>query len=138
MSGHANLERARDLNQREEASLRRLTAHLHAEADELPRDGWVAEHLDPRAGLVDCVERTLPELAALMADESARDSWTRRRSDPRSLDEDEEACLRRIAALLRAEAAELEDGSPLARRLDGWGIRLALTCEAPERSPRMV
>jgi hypothetical protein len=141
MNGQPTLERARELNEREEASLRRLTAQMQAEADELPQGGWVAERLDSQDGLWEWGERVLPELAALMAAETAHEparSWVRRRSDQSPLREEEEACLRRMAALLRAEAAELGDGSRLATRLDGWGIRLALRCEAPERSPRIA
>jgi hypothetical protein len=51
------------------------------------------------------------------------------------LAEEEEAALRRLAAAMRAEAAELagrDEG--LARRLDGSGVRLALECERPQRA----
>ena len=141
MNEHATLERAPELHEREEASLRRLSAQMHAEAEELPQGGWVAERLDSQASLWEWGERVLPELAALMAVEAAHEpagSWVRRRSDQSPLREDEEACLRRMAALLRAEAAELGEGSRLGRRLDGWGIRLALRCEVPDRSPRIA
>jgi hypothetical protein len=141
MSEQATLERAPELHEREEASLRRLTAQMHAEADELPGGGWVVEHLHPKGDVREWGERVLPELATLMAAEAAdepADSWVRRRTDRSPLRDEEEACLRRVAALLRAEAAELGDGSRLGRRLDGWGIRLALRCEVPERSPRIA
>jgi hypothetical protein len=141
MNAHATLERTPDVQEREEASLRRLAAQMKAEANELPQGGWVVKHLDPQDGLWEWGERVLPELAARMAaetDHEPADSWVRRRSDESALDEEEEACLRRMAALLRAEAAELGEGSGLGKRLDGWGIRLALRCEAPERSPKIA
>ena len=141
MNGRATLERTRELHEREAASLRRVAAQMQAEADELPQGGWVAERLGPQAGLGEWGERVLPELAALTAAEAAREpahSWVRRRSEWSPLSEEEEACLRRMAALLRAEAAELGGDSGLGRRLDGWGIRLALECEASDRSPRIA
>ena len=135
-------QRAREIDRREQAALRRLAAHMKAEAVEL--DGkWVAERLDSDAGLPDWGERVIPELTALMSTEGtptvvpAR-TWASRRTDPCPLSGDEEACLRRTAALLRAEAAELGGESEIGRRFDAWGSRLALECEDPDRPPRIL
>ena len=72
--------------------------------------------------------RVLPELQALMSPRGVGygDPWAAR-PDPCPLAPAEHAALRRIAAWMRAEAAEL-GGSALARRLDGWGVRLTLEC----------
>jgi hypothetical protein len=132
MTGHATLERPRRaLRARpaEEAALRRVSALLRAEAAELDAGCWLARHLE-----VDVEDlrvwgpRVLPELQALMSPNGARfaDPWAARPA-PCPLQPVEEAALRRIAAWMRAEAAEL-GGTPLARRLDGWGVRLSLEC----------
>jgi hypothetical protein len=119
---------------REEAALRRLAAVMRAEADELPPDCWVRQQLEGDVAVGGWGDIVLPELARLVQDDDLEpDRWTRR-GGRSPLCDDEEAVLRRISVLMRAEAAEL--GGPrsaLARRLDGWGIRLALACE---RSPR--
>ncbi len=133
---------ARELDKREQAALRRLAAHMRAEAQEL--DGrWVSERLDAEAELPHWGDRVIPELAALMAAEDtptivAAPVFARNRTDASPLSDDEEACLRRTAALLRAEAAELGRESEVGRRFDGWGSRLALECEVPDRAPRIV
>jgi len=126
------------LRGREQAALRRVAAQMIAESAELPPTTWVAERLrlEPDAW----GERVLPELAALMAVDRRRDSsqsWVRRRSDHCPLTLDDEACLRRVAALLRAEATELGPDSSVGARLDGWGIRLGLECENPS-APGLV
>jgi len=118
----------------EQAALRRVTAQMIAEAAELSPTTWVAGRL--RLEVDDWGERVLPELALLMAVDRRQDSpesWIRIRSDRCPLASEEEACLRRVAALLRAEAAELGPDSSVGARLDGWGIRLALECENPSR-----
>jgi hypothetical protein len=115
---------------REQAALRRVAAQMIAEAAELPSTSWVAEHL--RIEVDEWGERVLPQLACVMAVEGRQDaaqSWIRRRSDRCPLTWDEEACLRRIASLFRAEAAELGPNSSAGTRLDSWGIRLAMECE---------
>ena len=62
--------RAREIAGKEQAALRRLAAHMRAEAVEL--DGkWVADRIDPDAGLPDWGDRVIPELSALMAAEGA-------------------------------------------------------------------
>jgi uncharacterized protein YjbJ (UPF0337 family) len=75
----------------------------------------------------------LPELAALLRDEdavSARAHTCRERC-PSGADR---VVLRRRGALMRTEAAGLAAwGSPLARRLECWGIRLVLDCDCPQR-----
>lgn len=132
--------RAREIDKREQAALRRLGAHLRAEAEEL-EGAWVAERLGSDAELPEWGERVIPELTALMSAEGTPtvvDAWVRSRPDGCPLSEDEEACLRRTAALLRAEAAELGGDSEIGRRFDGWGSRLALECEDPNRAPRIV
>ena len=144
MNTTAALERqqARGIDHREEAALRRLAAHMRAEAEEL-EGTWVAERFDSGAELPHWGDRVIPELTALMSTEGtptivASPVFVRRRTDPCPLSEEEEACLRRTAALLRAEAAELGRDSDVGRRFDGWGSRLALECEAPNRPPRIV
>lgn len=142
MTEHATLERqaAQRMGERERAALRRLGALMRAEATELAPGDWVAARLDPEVHLRDWGERLLPELSRLMVVEEPEgpNPWARRRSDRCPLNEEQEACLRRLAVLLRAEAAELGRASPLGRRLGGWGIRLALECEDPERAPGLV
>ena len=122
------------LDAREHAALRRVAAQMISEAAELPPTSWATEHL--RLDVDEWGERVLPELASLMAVDRRQDSpesWIRVRSDRCPLASEEEACLRRVAALLRAEAAELGPESSVGARLDGWGIRLALECENPSR-----
>jgi len=126
------------LDPREQAALRRVAAQMTAEAAELPPTTWAAERL--RLDVHEWGERVLPELASLVAAEPTHESagsWTRTRSDGCPLTLEEEACLRRVASNLRAEAAELGPGSPVGSRLDSWGIKLALDCESP-RPPRLV
>ncbi|MDX6647618.1 MAG: hypothetical protein QOK40_3345 [Miltoncostaeaceae bacterium] len=124
--------------EREEAALRRLAAVMRAEAAELPPGCWVRRQLEGDVALGGWGDLVLPELARLVhEDEPDPDHWTRRRDSRSPLAEEEEAVLRRISALMRAEAAELDaPRSGLARRLDGWGIRLALVCERGPRGPR--
>jgi hypothetical protein len=126
------------LGGREQAALRRVAAQMIAESAELPPTTWVAERL--RLELDGWGERVLPELASLMAVDRRADSsqsWIRRRSDRCPLTLEDEACLRRVAALLRAEATELGPESSVGARLDGWGIRLGLECENPS-APGLV
>jgi hypothetical protein len=126
------------LEAREQAALRRVAAQMIAEAAELPPTSWVAQHL--RIEVDEWGERVLPELARVMAVERRQDaaqSWIRRRSDRCPLTWDEEACLRRIGSLFRAEAAELGPKSSAGTRLDGWGIRLAMECESATE-PRIL
>jgi len=117
---------------RDQAALRRVSAHLHAEAAELPPNTWLAERL--AIEINQWGERVLPELAHLMSidcESGSPFSSVRVRSDRCPLTQPEESCLRRIAAVLRAEADELGSESPLGARLDRLGIMLWLECEAP-------
>jgi hypothetical protein len=116
--------------EREEAALRRLAALMRAEAEELPPDCWVRRQLESDVAVGGWGDLVLPELARLVQDDEPEpDRWIRRH-ERSPLAHDEEAVLRRLSALMRAEAAELDaPRSALARRLDGWGIRLALVCE---------
>jgi hypothetical protein len=126
------------LGAREQAALRRVAAQMVAEAAELPPTSWVAEHL--RLDVDEWGERVLPELAVFMAVERRQDpaqDWIRRRSDRCPLTWEEEACLRRVASLFRAEAAELGAESSVRTRLDSWGIHLALECENAN-GPRLL
>jgi hypothetical protein len=123
---------------REQAALRRVAAQMQAEAAELPPTTWAAERL--QLEIDEWGERVLPELALLMAIDRRQEwaqSWMRRRPEGCPLTMEEEACLRRVAALLRAEAAELGSESPVGARLDSWGIQLALDCEHPS-GPRVL
>lgn len=131
---------APQLHEREGAALRRLETLMRAEAAELGPDDWMAERLDPGDRLSDWGERILPELSRLAAVERGEDDqpWARRSLDHRLLNDEQEGCLRRVAVLLRAEAAELGHGSPVGRRLGGWGLWLALEFEDPERSLGLV
>ena len=116
----------------EQAALRRVSAHINAEAAELPPNTWLAGRLDIEIDHWDT--QLLPELERLMSRErepDATSSWARMRSDRCPLTQPEEACLRRIAAVLRAEADELGSESPVGARLDRLGIVLWLECEAP-------
>jgi hypothetical protein len=135
---NANATRARvehptrQYSEEEHAALRRVSTEMGAEAAELPPTSWVAEHL--RLGVEEWGERVLPELFRLMATEDTDQfpySWVRRRSDRCALTLAEEASLRRLAAILRAEGAELGSASQVGANLDRWGIRLALQCESP-------
>jgi len=119
----------------EQAALRRLAALMRAEADELPPGCWVRRQLESDVAVGGWGDIVLPELARLVQhDEPAPDRWSRRRERSLLADE-EEAVLRRLAAAMRAEAAELgAPASALGRRLDGWGIRLALACEGAPRA----
>ena len=129
---------SQQLDAREDAASRRVAAQMNAEAAELPPTAWVAERL--RLQVDEWGDRVLPELASLMAIDRGQQpaqSWTRRRADLSPLTLEEEACLRRVAALLRAEAAELGSESPLGARLDSWGIKLALECESPSGMRRI-
>jgi hypothetical protein len=125
-------------NAREQAALRRVAAQMNAEAAELPPNTWLAQRL--RVEVDEWGERVLPELALRMAidrePESAQ-SWVRMRSERSPLTLAEESCLRRLAALLRAEGAELGTESSVGTRLDSWGIRLSLECERPGGMLRM-
>lgn len=79
-------------------------------------------------------ERLLPELALIMAYDGWPEppaSWARGRSERCPLTLVEEACLRRVAAVLRAEASELAPESGVAAYPENLGIRLALECERP-------
>ncbi len=118
---------------RERAALRRVSAHLSAEAAELPPDTWLAERLDIEVD--QWGERVLPDLARLMSSERGSEessyAWARVRSGGCPLTQPEESCLRRIAAVLRAEADELGSESPVGAYLDRLGIMLWLECEAP-------
>jgi hypothetical protein len=107
---------------------------MRAEADELPSGCWVRLQLESDVAVGGWGDIVLPELARLVQhDEPAPDRWSRRRERSLLADE-EEAVLRRLAAVMRAEAAELgAPASALGRRLDGWGIRLALACEVAPR-----
>jgi len=121
-----------DPDTRERAALRRVAAQINAEAAELPDNAWLAERLGLEIRLWD--ERVLPELALIMAYEEwpePPESWVRGRSDRCPLTLVEEACLRRVAAALRAEASELGPESGVGAYLESLGIRLALECERP-------
>lgn len=140
MTMQVTRERAQRLRERERAALRRLGTLMRAEAAELGPHQWVAERLDPATPLRDWGERVLPELSTLMAAGAPESPhpWTRQSSERSPLSEEEEGSLRRLAVLLRAEAAELGPRSPVARRLSGWAIHLALDVERPERPPGLV
>jgi hypothetical protein len=125
------------LAEREWAALRRVAALMRAEAAELAPSSWVRRRLETDVAVGGWGELVLPELALLMRGEEASSpgSWVRGREEAGPLELDEEAALRRLGALMRAESAELDDpASPVRRRLDGWGIRLALACELPDRA----
>jgi hypothetical protein len=124
--------KARLVQKAEEAALRRLSAHLQAEAAELDPGSWLYAHLVADQWVGDWGERVVPELAGLMSPSWEADRWVGRSHERCPLEGTDEAALRRLAALLRAEAVELGDESPLGRRLEGWGIRIALDCARPE------
>ncbi len=117
---------------REQAALRRVSAHVDAEAAELPPNTWLAARLGIE--IDQWGEQLLPDLARLMSSEQGSEStrsWVRERSDHCPLTQAEESCLRRIASVLRAEAAELGSESTAGAHLDRLGIMLWLECEAP-------
>jgi hypothetical protein len=126
-------------SEREEAALRRLAAAMRAEADELPFGCWVRRKLESDVAVGGWGDLVLPQLARLVQDDEPEpDRWTRPR-ERSPLAADEEAVLRRLGAMMRAEAAELaEPGSALARRLDGWGIRLCIACEQTAAAGRVT
>src|SRR5437870_4006174 len=117
---------ARPAQKAEEAALRRLAAHLQAEAAELEPGSWLHTRLVADHWIGDWGEHVLPELAGLMSPAWEADRWIGRSHERCPLDGPDEAALRRLAAHLRAEALELGDDSPLGRRLERWGIRIAL------------
>jgi hypothetical protein len=121
----------------EEAALRRFSAHLQAEAAELDPGSWLHARLVADHWVGDWGERVLPELAGLMSPSWEADCWVGRSHERCPLDGPDEAALRRLAVHLRAEALELGDESPLGRRLERWGIRIALDCARPEAPPRL-
>jgi len=126
------------LAEQEEAALRRVAAEMTVEAAELPPTSWVAVHL--RLGVEGWGERVLPELFSLMAAEDAAQPaqpWIRVRSDHCPLTLEEEASLRRVSAILRAEGAELVPTSQVGARLNSWGIRLAVEFERPSGMQRV-
>jgi hypothetical protein len=123
---------SQDPDTREQAALRRVGAQIHAEAAELPPTAWLAERLG--LGIDEWDEHVLPELATAMANGRGPEppqSWVRVRSERCPLMLAEEACVRRVAAFLRAEAAELGPASSVGTHLESLGIRLALECESP-------
>ena len=125
-------EWSKDPDARETAALRRVAAQITAEAAELPDNTWLAERLDLEIRMWD--KQVLPELALAMAGELGPEPpqpWVRVRPERCPLMLDEEAALRRVAALLRAEAAELGPESGGGAYLESVGIRLALECERP-------
>ncbi len=119
----------------EQAALRRLTAQMIAEAVELPPTTWVAGACTSKSMDPDAASAPRASLAhgPLTAGKTRPQSWVRVRSDRCPLTLEEEACLSRVAALLRAEAVELGPESSVGARLDSRGIRLALECENPNR-----
>lgn len=121
-----------DPDARERAALRRVSAQITAEAAELPDNTWLAERLGLEIRVWD--KQVLPELALAMTGEQwpePPESWVRVRPERCPLMLAEEAALRRVAALLRAEAAELGSESSGGAYLESLGIRLALECERP-------
>lgn len=124
-------------SRREQAALRRLTALMRAEAAELEPTSPLRARLDGDGEIVAWAEQALPEIAAILQDGTDDDNpWSPRRG-PSPFDPADEAVLRRIAAHLRAEAEELES-SPLGRRLQHWGVRLALASAHPHRPARVA
>jgi hypothetical protein len=130
-------EQARAAKAAEEAALRRVAAHLRAEAAELEPGSWLHARLVADHWIGDWGEHVLPELDGLVSPAWEADHWVGRTSARCPLEEAEESALRRLAAHQRAEAVELGDASPLARRLERWGIRIALDCARPEAPPRL-
>lgn len=144
MGSNAMLDRPKRMRRTaapEEAAVRRLAALMRAEAAELGGASWVGARLEiGDDDLRGWGARVLPELQALMGAAGGPDAepWALGRPDPCPLSPGEVAALRRIAHGMRAEAAELRPDSPLARRLDGWGVRLALECSEPGCSPQVL
>jgi hypothetical protein len=144
MGSNAVLDRPRRMRRTtapEEAAVRRLAALMRAEAAELGDVSWVGVRLGiGDEDLRGWGARVLPELQALMnaAGGSEVEPWAVGRPEPCPLTSGEVAALRRVAHGMRAEAAELRPDSPLARRLDGWGVRLALECAEPGCSPQVL
>jgi hypothetical protein len=131
-------EWSQDPDAQERAALRRVAAQITAEAAELPENTWLAERLSLEIRVWD--RRVLPELALAMASELGPEPpqpWVRVRPERCPLMLAEEASLRRVAALLRAEAAELGPESVGGAYLDSLGIRLALECESPSGMQRI-
>jgi hypothetical protein len=124
-------------DQAEEAALRRMSAHLRAEAEELEPGTWLHDRLVADDWIHESCDRIVAELGRLMGPSWESDRWVGRASEMCPLDAPEEAALRRLAALMRAEAAELGGGSALGRRLESWGIRIALDCGRPEAPLRL-
>ena len=125
-------EWSKDPDAREQAALRRVAAQITAEAAELPENTWLAERLGLEIRVWD--KQVLPELALAMAGELGPEppqSWVRVRPERCPLMLAEEASLRRVAALLRAEASELGPESVGGAYLESVGVRLALECESP-------
>ncbi len=130
LTGHR--EWSQDPDALEQAALRRVAAQITAEAAELPDNAWLAERLDLEIRVWD--KQVLPELALAMTGEPGPEppqSWVRVRPERCPLMLAEEASLRRVAAFLRAEAAELGPESVGGAYLESVGIRLALECERP-------
>jgi len=121
-----------------DAALRRVAALMAAETAELPAHGRLRPRLAADVAIGGWGDIVLPELSALMRElEPGRELFVRERAPHPPLRAQEEAAARRLAALLRAEAAELADATPAsARRLDAWGIRLAIECQRPQRLRR--
>jgi hypothetical protein len=130
-------ERRSERRPAEEAALRRLSAHLRAEAAELDAGSWLHARLVADQWVGEWGDRIVPELTGLMEPAWESDCWVGRAHECCPLDGPDEAALRRLAAHLRAEAVELGDESPLGRRLERWGIRIGLDCARPEAPPRL-
>jgi hypothetical protein len=127
-----------DPDARETAALLSSAAQITAEAAELPDNTWLAERLGLEIRVWD--KQVLPELALAMArglGPEPPQPWVRVRRDQCPSMLAEEAALRRLAALLRAEAAELGPESAGGACLESVGIRLALECERPGEMPRI-
>jgi len=130
-------DQARTPKAAEEGALRRLAAHLEAEAAELEPGSWLHSRLVADQWIGDWGEHVLPQLADVVSPAWEADDWVGRTHAHCPLDEAEESALRRLAAHLRAEARELGDASPLGRRFERWGIRIGLDCARPEAPPRL-
>ena len=125
-------EWSQDPDAREQAALRRVAAQISAEAAELPPNTWLAERLGLEIRVWD--KQVLPELALAMAGELGPEppqSWVRVRPERCPLMLAEEASLRRVATVLRAEAAELGPESSVAAHLEGWASGSPLHASAP-------
>lgn len=134
MSTRISPRERRGLSESELAALRRVAAHMRAEAAELEAGSWVRDRLEEEDEPSRWSARVLPELRARLDAASENHRWIRGRSKASRLSRHEEAALRRLGALMRAEAAELDRSvSAVARRLDAAGIRLSLECEDADR-----